>query len=231
MLKLNLGAGRIIFPLARDHVPFREHLEPLPETVFESGWINVDKYAMPGINETVNLFQFPWLRSSNGSPWNDNSVDEIYAAHILEHVPHSATVAPGMPLGWSKQYRAWCDDLDGFFVFFAECYRLLKPDGLIYVRCPFGMSYPAISDPTHTRYITPGSFGYLTGQADGQAPFDYHLPFEFQQSGAISFRFVGEWAEKIKFYSEEGISNLLRTVPNICDELRITLRAVKEKNK
>ena len=228
MLKLTRGAGRIIFPLDRENIPFKEHLEPLPETVLEPGWVNVDKFPMPGIGECINLFKFPWLRSSNGSPWNDGSVDEIYAAHILEHIPHTVTVAPDLPLVMHRQYLEWCERMDGFFVFFAECYRILKPDGLVYVRVPFGVSYPAISDPTHTRYITPGSFGYLTNQSDGVAPFDYHLPFKFEQTGEASFRFIGEWSSRIPFYTEKGIHNLLQAHPNVCDEMRIILKAVKE---
>lgn len=233
-MKLNIGCGRVIFPLSRDNdVPYKAHLEPLHDSVFEPGWVNIDKYKNPGVDEVVNLFAFPWIRSSNGSPWNDDTVDEIYCGHIVEHIPHQVRVSTPMPLNWSKRYNEMVNEYDGFFVFFAEAYRILKPDGLIYIRCPYGMGTPALSDPTHTRYIVPGSFSYLAGQ-DGDAPFDYHLPMRFELSEPVRARFTmhgGKLIERMK--TQEGISELeveeeiYRSI-DIVDEIRVVLRAIKE---
>lgn len=40
--------------------------------------INVDVTWYPGIDEQVDLEEFPW-------PWDDCSVDGIHASHIMEH--------------------------------------------------------------------------------------------------------------------------------------------------
>lgn len=232
-MKLNLGCGRVHFPLQPDQAltpELREHLRDMPETCYAPGWVNVDKYPLPGVDEAIDLFRFPWVRSSNGNPFNDDSVDEMWAGHILEHVPHQVRLAAGLPrsIGGSLDYGQLVENLDGLFVFFAEVYRLLKPNGQIRIRCPFGVSYAALSDPTHTRYITPGTFGYFAAEGREDAPFDYRLPFDFQMVGAYELRFTSRWMGEAAKYSQAGIEDLMMKYANVVDEIRITLRAVKE---
>ena len=226
-LKLNLGAGHVLFPLSRDEpLPYHAHLEPLPDTCFEPGWVNVDHANLPGIGEQVNLFRLPWIRSSNGSPWNDSSVDEIYAGHIVEHIPHSVRPSDGMPLAWVKNAHTACERYDGFFVWFAEVWRVLRPGGLIYIRCPYGASPAALADPTHTRYIVPGSFSYL-GKHGQPAPFDCEIPFEFEQAEPLLLRFTHKYAERLTEMSDEERTEAPFKFMDSVDELRIVLRAVK----
>ena len=235
-LKLNLGAGRVILPAHKLPVGenghyqverIYQHLMPLPECAFEPGWVNVDKYPNPGISEAVDLFQFPWVRSSNGSPWNDNSADEIYCSHIIEHIPHAAQVS-AVPGSVAQPYRDMAKHLDGWFVFFYECWRILKPDGLLRIVAPFGMSVAGVADPSHTRYIVSGSFAYLSRNTDAQAPFDYHLPMWFELAEAPLYRFRGEWAKMIEGMAPEEATHLAYTYFDVCDEIRLTLRAVKD---
>lgn len=225
-LKLNLGSGVFPFPLDRERVPNAEHLEPLPATVFEPGWVNVDKFQSPGVQEKVDLFRFPWVRSSNASPWNDNSVDCIWAAHIIEHIPHAVRVAAGLPGNMAAQYRTMCDELDGFFVFFAECWRILKPGGLMHIRFPYATSYASLNDPTHTRYMTMGTFGYLAPKSE-TAPFDYQVPCHFELDGEYSLVLSGRWPEEILRYSKDEQFNMIREHHGMVREVRMTLRAVK----
>lgn len=223
-MKLNLGAGRVIFPAERSHPP--NHLMPLPEIVFGPGWVNVDKYANPGIGEAVDLFCFPWIRSSNGNPWNDNSVEAIYCSHLIEHIPHRVDVSRKTPLNWQRDYSEMCDRLDGWFVFFYECWRILKPGGLMHIVTPFGLSSAALCDPTHTRYIVPGAFSYFSPSAD--APFDYHLPCRFEAEAEPLLRIRGHWVEKLNDLTPEQVNYAAHTYFDVCDEFRITLRAVKD---
>src|SRR3990167_6191442 len=121
MLKLNLGAGNIIFPLTREQVDAQReglpewayHIVPLHDSAFKPGLCNVDKYLNPGIDERVNLFRFPWIQSSNGQPWLDNSVDEIFCSHLIEHIPHEVKMQNRAPLNWRNQYEDLCENLDG----------------------------------------------------------------------------------------------------------------------
>lgn len=229
-MKLNLGCGRIQFPMTRDAELTPEiayHLGELPDTCYEPGWLNVDKYALPGVDEAVDLFRFPWVRSSNGSPFNDSSVEAIWASHLAEHIPHQVRMADNVPASLHKAYWPLVNDLDGFFVFFYECWRVLKPGGHLYVRSPYGGSIAGMSDPTHTRYLTPGTFNYLTSDKRDDAPFDYRLPMVFEMDPYV-LRFTPEWAPELGRYTEQGVEHLLRRYFNVCDEMRITLRAVKE---
>ena len=232
MMKLNLGCGRVIFPLDRDkldEIPYyNSHLNPLSDSAFEPGWMNVDQVPNAGVNEIIDLFRFPWIRSSNGSPFNDDSIAEIYCGHLLEHVPHIVQVATPMPFNWAKRYNELVTRYDGFFVFFHEAWRILKPDGTIHIRSPFAFSLPAVVDPTHTRFITPGSFSYLTGQTNSDAPFDYEMPCKFELVGeGATLRYTANFMPRLKDYSEDKLSHLPYQEIGVVDEVRITLRAVK----
>src|SRR5512139_2166414 len=193
-VKLNLGAGTFPLPYIRGSVPNAKYIEPLPDECFEPGWVNIDKHAHPGIDEQINLFRFPWIRSTNGMPFQTDSIDYIFASHFVEHIPHDVQPANHTPLGWSE-YKRFVENYDGFFVFFAEAWRVLKPDGLIHIRCPYATTYDSLCDPTHTRFIVPGTFGYLTEVEEG-APFDYKNHSRFDMVGDIVWRMPLAWAAK-----------------------------------
>lgn len=222
-MKLHLGAGRIILPVTKETEP--DHLKNMPEACFEPGWVNVDKYRNPGIDETLDLFRFPWVRSSNGNPFNDNSVDEIYCSHLIEHIPHQVQTHNMVPLGWRKQYDDLCGRLDGWFVFFYECWRVLKPDGVIHLVTPFALSNSALCDPTHTRYIVPGAFAYFKPNPD--APFDYNIPCQFEAVADPIYRIRGDWVGRINAMTELQVVTAAHTYFDACDEIRLSLRAIK----
>lgn len=228
MLKLNLGAGRHSFPLTRGQEPHPEHLLPLYDAVYEPGWVNVDKFKFPETQEQVNLFRFPWVRSSNGAPWNDDTFDHIHAGHLVEHVPHQVQVADGLPPQWTRRYGELCANYDGFFVFFAECWRILKPGGTMHIRAPYAFSIPGVADPTHTRLIVPGVFTYLEGQDDpAAAPFDYHLPCRFKIAG-VTLRFREPWNRLIDRVPAQKMFQWAARFIDVADELKVDLVAVKE---
>lgn len=225
-MKLNLGCGVFPFPRTPDDVPNPEHTLPVPDEVYEPGWVNVDKFQSPGVQEKIDLFRFPWVRSSNGSPFNDNSADYIWAAHIVEHIPHQVRLAAGLPGGLAGEYRALVEDMDGFFVFFHECWRILKPGGLMHIRFPYGASYGALNDPTHTRYLTPATFSYLKPPT-GTAPFDYQVPCHFELEGEYIFRIEPSWAERLQRLNNDAAQDEMRENYASVQEVRLTMRAVK----
>ena len=57
-------------------------------------------------------------------PFKDNTFDEIYSSHLIEHLPH--------PLKFLK-----------------ECHRVLKPGGTLRLWCPNIMSKNMYLDPSH----------------------------------------------------------------------------------
>jgi predicted SAM-dependent methyltransferase len=87
-------------------------------------------------------------------PWDDGSCDEILALDVFEHL-HL------MPQKWLK-----------------ECFRLLKPHGVLRLRVPiFGSPWHVI-DPTHVRGFHPLNFDYFVR---GRELFDKfgHFYFDF----------------------------------------------------
>ena len=58
MLTLNLGAGKKLLP----------------------NCVNVDVMFYPGMDQVVDLSQYPW-------PWADNAVSGIHVSHLMEHFP------------------------------------------------------------------------------------------------------------------------------------------------
>lgn len=72
-----------------------------------------------------------------GLPFDDNSVDEIFCSHVLEHVK------------------------DLIFVM-NEFWRVLKSGGKLFILVPPYDFEGAFSDPTHIRYFTPRTFEFFT---------------------------------------------------------------------
>lgn len=76
-------------------------------------------------------------------PFKDNSVDELRAIDVLEH-------------------------LHKLIPFMNECYRVIKEGGVFYIEVPMFPSNAAIADPTHVRYFVPDTFKYIGEYQDTQ---------------------------------------------------------------
>ncbi len=108
MKKLNIGCGNEI----------------------KDGYLNVDFVKQPGVDLVVDLEKFPW-------PFKDNTFEEVYASHVLEHV-----------VDLIKTMK--------------EIHRISKKGAKIVIRGPHfscGVSY---RDPTHKRFFSYFTFEYFT---------------------------------------------------------------------
>lgn len=130
----------------------------------KEGFEGVDLYA-PEAKHKVDLWKFPL-------PWADNSVDEIWCSHFVEHLPAREVEERDLardprdegPEGWwyRNPEAAWgMVGQDFLFAFFDECWRILKPGGVMTVVVPNARSSRAFQDPTHRRFIVAETFGYL----------------------------------------------------------------------
>ena len=96
------------------------------------GWINVDAEVMASPDRVLDITT-PW-------PWAADSVDEVLASHVLEHI------APG----------------DSFFRVVKEMYRVCKPGAKVTAILPHPAHDVFLSDPTHVHAILPGTFALLS---------------------------------------------------------------------
>ena len=106
-LKLNLGCGSEIYP----------------------GYVNIDKVALPGTD-------FVWDLEKTPLPFKDNSVFEIRAEHILEHIVN---------------YLPLLEDI----------HRMCVPRANIEFVVPYYKYEGAFRDPTHVIFFTEHSFDYF----------------------------------------------------------------------
>ena len=90
------------------------------------GFINVDAYDICKPDVVWDLNKMPW-------PWPDNTIDHIFAAHILEH-------------------------LEDWWGAFKECARILKPMGTLEVRVPDESESSAGTYRDHKHIISRFSF-------------------------------------------------------------------------
>lgn len=90
----------------------------------------------------MNLFKFPW-------DIEDNSVAAVHSSHFVEHIPH---------------YRPEYGDVDGWWLFFGELYRVMKPGGVALIGHPYSRSDRAFWDPTHERFIEIMTWFYLDAE-------------------------------------------------------------------
>lgn len=93
-------------------------------------FVNLDSVKMPGVDVVCDLNKFPY-------PFKQNTFDNIYAAHVIEHL----------------------DDLPKVM---QELRRISKPGATILIRVPFFPSMYAASDPTHKHFFTYLTWDYFT---------------------------------------------------------------------
>lgn len=116
-------------------------------------FLGVDLKAGEHVDYVVDLFcGDPW-------PWPDNSVEETFSAHLVEHIPH---------------YRPEYGGVDGWWVFFNELYRVCKPDAKCTFVHPYAKSDRAFWDPTHTRYIHETTWYYLAEEWRKMQALDHY---------------------------------------------------------
>ena len=234
---LNLGSGRTKFPGERP-----VHHALVPEAIYDyPHWLNISKNASEEPDCVMDLFAYPWALESN-------AYGGALLSHLVEHIPHEITITvPNNELkkyaGSSKgaidkhfaRYKELAAMQDGWYAFFAELYRVLTPGAMVYILSPFGWSNGAITDPTHTRYLTEFTFTHSM-QPDPNSPFEY-------ATGGINFRMVGHsfglthWFQHLApqaFDSPETVHNkqlllqeALSTRLNVVSDLYVQLECVK----
>ena len=100
-------------------------------------------------------------------PWEDSSIEEIRAWDIFEHLP-------------------------GITHTFNECWRVLKPGGLVDIWVPTTEGRGAWQDPTHGAFFNRNSFFYFTDRDPHRERFGKSYGIEAR------FRVVSEETEHLR---------------------------------
>ena len=95
-----------------------------------AGYVNMDAVPLPGVDVRHDLNCLPW-------PFADDTFDEVYASHVLEHV---ADLTQTM----------------------AEIRRICRPGARIQIRVPHFSCGVSHRDPTHRRLFSYFTFDYFT---------------------------------------------------------------------
>jgi predicted SAM-dependent methyltransferase len=116
----------------------------------KAGYIGIDKLMLPGVDFIADM--------ESGLPFlPDNSVDEIYTSHFVEHI----------------------DDLE---LFLRECHRVVKPNGIINIYIPHFSNPWFYSDYTHKRFFGLYTFLYFSDRNNKykrKVP-DFYTDFKFR---------------------------------------------------
>lgn len=112
-----------------------------------AGWSGMDVAGIEGVDVVHDFLKYPW-------PFEDGSVTEARAEHVLEHIPHSC----------------WChrNEPEPLMRFMDEVYRILTPGGKFHIIVPHSDSRRAWRDPTHCRAINEQTLLYFS-QAQREA--------------------------------------------------------------
>ena len=94
------------------------------------GYLNCDISKEVNPDKIVNL--------EKKLPFKNNSINEIVAEHVLEHV-------------------------NNFVSLMHEFHRICKRNSSIKIKTPFYSAWGQYNDPTHVRFFTPFTFNYFEG--------------------------------------------------------------------
>lgn len=108
------------------------------------GFDGVDYTATPATKWIVDLV------SGERWPWGDESVNELYCSHFIEHIP-AEFIKYGM--GYKTK--------DALFFFFDEAWRVAKRGAIFTIIWPNLKNVAAFQDPTHRRFLPLEFTNYL----------------------------------------------------------------------
>lgn len=146
----------------------------------QEGWVNLDILDLPEVDIICNL--------NKGIPLPDNSVIEVKARHILEH-------------------------LDDTVKIMEEIWRVCKPNARVFIKSPYYTSIGAFKDPTHKRFFTERTFEYFLPKSHWRTVPDYHFRCTFEIN-SIGYIWSSRWIRFLPFKSflRKHFWNIARTI-------------------
>lgn len=167
-LKINLGGGT-------------EKIE---------GFTNIDILPLPEVDIVADL--------NKGIPLPDNSVEEIWSSHCLEHLSSTVKIME-------------------------EIYRVCRNNALVKIKVPYFKSIGAFKDPTHRQFFTEHSFDYFSQEkikSQGLPDYQIKTNFKIEKIGYL-------WSRPCLRYVPFKKALLLPHLWNIARSVYFELRVVK----
>lgn len=175
----------------------------------QEGFIGVDIEKTKSVDISQNLLEFPWKFAK------DNSVDELYTSHFIEHIPMCY---------WNKgnNYTLVQKDQNSvelFEKFISECNRILKVGGKVSIIAPYYSSMRAWQDPTHRRAITDATFLYFDRNWRKANLLEHcHADVDFEFSGGYNINQA--WQSRNQETQQFAFKNYV----NAIDDIWVTLK-------
>ena len=169
------------------------------------GFLNIDNDPMVNPDYIVDL------EHANFDFLPDNSVDEVIASHILEHI--------GL----------------GYVPLMKEIYRVCEEGAIVHVTFPYHRSDWYSDDPTHVRPLTANSFKLFSkkyiqyhienyGSSNGMA-LKENIDFEVIE---VQMRAFEKWENRFKTMQPDEIQEVIDSMHNVFYEVYVKLVVVKE---
>ena len=112
------------------------------------GSIGMDIVPVPGVDVVASM--------EAGLPFKDNSLDAVYAYHVLEH-------------------------MDDFLAIMGDIWRVCRDGAKVRVKVPHASStFMTWKDPTHRRGLSIATFAYFDDTYFDGAAFSYYSPARFR---------------------------------------------------
>ena len=158
----------------------------------QKGFKGVDIISDKDVDFVLDLEKFPW------EPFSDNSVEEVFCSHYLEHTP----------------------DL---MKFMDEIWRICEDGAKITFISPYYTSIRAWQDPTHKRAISEATFQYFDKDWRQMNKLDhYPIKSHFKVEKMAVF-FNPPWDKK----TEEARQFAQQHYWNVVSDILIELKVVK----
>ena len=164
------------------------------------GYVNADREPAAEPDVVMDMEEFPW-------PFDDDSVDEVMASHVLEHI--GAT--PNLFIGVMQ-----------------EIYRVCRAGAAVHVAVPHPRHDNFISDPTHVRPITPATLALFSKRLCEQWKKELAANTPLALYAGVDFE-VREWKVVVdpKYAGRPDLDDLIENWNNVATEYRIVLEVIK----
>lgn len=143
-----------------------------------AGYVNADRVRLRGVDAVVDFGRRPF-------PFRDDSFDEVYMSHVLEHLPDTIQTME-------------------------EIHRITKAGATVVVKVPHYRSANAFKDPTHVRFFHEQTFDYF-----GKDPKSYYTGARFevvQVSKRYDYhveRYLRRWFPRLLPWVEKFLNNVV----------------------